>query len=187
MARPLFTIAVFVLGLAVGAGVTYALFSEKSGHPMSTFEGSVERLKDRATPTPDGVPYTNERYGFSLRYPKGLVIKEFDEGGDSFTVVFQKPGEQIGFQVYITPHEGDTISGETILRDVPSGIVEDLKEEQITKNILAATFWSTAPLTGKNRELWFLHSGYLFEFTAYATDAGSDTWLAGIVKTVVFN
>jgi hypothetical protein len=28
--------------------------------------------------------YENARYGFSLRYPEGLVVKEIDEGQDAF-------------------------------------------------------------------------------------------------------
>lgn len=181
------SVVLVLVGALLGAGGMY--------YYLSAFDpAKIERLKIPGTlssaTTPltqrEGVLYENERYHFSLRYPKGLVVKEFDDGNDSFTVVFQKPGAQIGFQIYITPHPEDTISGETILRDVPSGVVNDLKEEQITKDILAATFWSEAPLTGRNREVWFLKNGYLFEFTAYAGEEGAERVLDGVFESLMF-
>lgn len=165
-----YIVAAVIAGAVFGAGGMYQYL-------LPSDPVQVDRLKTPgvASMTPivdDTILYENSKYLFSLAYPVGLVVKEFDEGNDSMTVVFQKPGERVGFQVYITPHGSDTISGEIIRRDVPSGKIEDLKEERIRPDILAATFWSEAPLTGRNREIWFLHGGYLYEFTAYdAADA----------------
>lgn len=175
---------ILVSGIVLGAGGMY--WFDTKGVSNTT----VERLKEvGVAPTSDAIHYDNERYGFALDYPRGLVLKEFDEGKDSFTVVFQKPGELVGFQVYITPNVGDTIEGRTLQRDVSSGVVEDLKEEDLLidggKNkIRAATFWSDGPLTGKTREIWLLHGGYIFEFTAYA---GADELLHGVLKTLTFD
>lgn len=171
-----------MIGIVFGAGGLY-FYLQSEGE----ITPEISRLKDRGTAavgaSDDSVVYNNERYGFQLKYPKGLVLKEFDEGGDSWTTVFQKPGERVGFQVYITPHPGKTIDGKTILRDVPSGKIDDLKEEYIRPDILAATFWSEAPLTGRNREIWFLHDGYIYEFTAYDAVEG---WLREILQTLEF-
>lgn len=185
-------IIVLVMGVLLGAGGMYFFSPGTLLDPDTSPAGevSVERLKDKATMYDAGaVLYRNDKYGFSLRYPRGLVLKEFDEGNDSFTAVFQKPGEYVGFQIYITPHNSDTISGEIILRDVASGVVVDLLEEDIaikngTEMIRAATFWSEAPLTGKNREIWFLRNGYIFEVTAYAPVEG---WTREILKTLEFD
>ncbi len=176
-------IIVGVVGVALGAaGMRYFSPEEQ----LSTT--NVVRLKDPGTfgttaASVGGVLYTNNQYHFTLRYPEGLVLKEFDEGADSWTAVFQAPGEKVGFQIYITPHASDTISGEVIRRDVPSGKIEDLQEEYLRPDLLVATFWSEAPLTGRNREIWFIHGGYLYEFTAYAPAEGM---LREVLQTLMF-
>lgn len=184
-------LAILALGIAFGAAGTFFLI-ENVRRPTSNIGGQeggeVVRLKvpgaaDAAPGVSGGVQYENVRYGFSLRYPTGLAVQEFDEGTDSFTIVFQKPGEQVGFQIYITPHQGETLSGETIRRDVPSGVIGDLMEEQIRPDILAATFTSEAPLTGKNKEIWFIRGGYLFEFTAYAA---AESMVREVLQTIMF-
>ena len=51
--------------------------------------------------------YTNADFDFSLSYPSDLSIQEYDEGGGTKTIVFQKPDELVGFQMFITPDDGD--------------------------------------------------------------------------------
>lgn len=174
-------VGTFMVGLAAGVVVTLTA----TGPSVNTDPSGVERLRATVAETVSGrVPYINETYGFSLEYPKGLVIKEFNEEGDARTVVFQKPGEKIGFQVYVTPYTEDTITGERILLDVPSGVIEDLKEEQFRKDLRIATFISQAsPLVGRSREIWFLKNGYLFEFTAYLE---AEDMLRETLKTIAF-
>ena len=179
------TFLILILGIAVGAGgLWFAMRDVGVSSDMA-----VDRLKDvSAENASDTIRYQNEGYGFVLDYPRGLVVKEFDEGRGAYTVVFQKPGEYVGFQVYMTPNVGNTIDGVTIQRDVPSGVVDDLKEEDLVidggkSKVRAATFWSQSTLAGKTREIWLLHNGFIFEFTAYA---GADEMLRQVLSTLTF-
>lgn len=180
-----YTAGIFLLGLAVGGGTMYAVIQQsKPGIQKVEPSSEISRLKtpNRELPSVD-VLYTNEQYGFSFRYPRGLIFQEFDEAGGAKTIVFQKPNDvKKGFQIYITPYEGGNITGDRILYDA-SGPVSDLQEENLTENLLVATFISEAPIVGKTREIWWLHGGYLFELTTYAS---LDGWIRDIVKTVEF-
>ena len=177
--KTIYTLGIFVLGLIVGGGAMYVLV------PPTGTPADISRLKTFTEKLPtEGILYRSEQYGFSFRYPRGLVYKEFDEGGGAQIIVFQAPGDiTTGFQIYITPYTEDTITGERILYDA-SGVISDLMEENIREDFLVATFFSEAPLLGKTREIWWLHNGYLFELTTYAS---LDEWIRDIVKTVEFD
>lgn len=179
--RTYILIGIFVLGLLFGGVIIY-IYMYTSQSPVST-EG-ISRLKmiTRELSRKE-VLYVNEHYDFSFYYPPELIFKEFDEGNGATTVVFQKPDDiKKGFQIYITPYEGDTITGDRILYDA-SGPVSNLQEENLTDNLLVATFISEAPILGETREIWWLHGGFLFELTTYAP---LDKWIRDIVKTVEF-
>ncbi len=135
--------------------------------------------------------YQSKDYNFSFEYPADLNLAEFyDEAGD--TTVFQnssagslKEGkEKIGFQMFITSYGGGVITRETILKDLPSTVIEDPKEVIIGDDTRALIFWSESPKIGKTRELWFTKDGYLYEISTYAN---LDSWLANIMKTWKFN
>lgn len=187
MRSPIIYAVVFASGVAIG-WIGCQFFSGKTAlvsAPASVAAGEVTRLKDLShVPTYESVLYANEHYRFELKYPRGFATKEFDEGNDRMTVVFQKPGEKQGFQLYVVPHPEKYLSNATILRDVPSGKIVDLKEETIKPGLVAATFSSEEPFAGPVREIWILHGGYLFEFTAYGTD---DAWLKQILQTLEFS
>ena len=170
--------SIFILGLIVGGGGVYMLMQPYGADvSLSRLKVITGELKNET------VSYTNDQYGFSFRYPIGLIFEEFDEAEGAQTIVFQKPNDsKIGFQIYITPYVGDTITGERILYDA-SGKVSDLKEENLREDFLTATFFSDAPILGKTREIWFLNRGYLFEVTTYAEH---DSWIRDIVETIEF-
>lgn len=132
---------------------------------------------------PDGSSlYENEEFNFSLIYPQGLNVKEFDEKNGSWTIVFDDTAQTKGFQIFLLPYSEEEITKERLQIDVAgSGIEEPLEvfvgEEE---NIRALVFWSEDPFIGRLRELWFIHDGYLYEIT---TPAELDLWLAGIMKT----
>jgi len=141
-------------------------------------EGAIVQV-DEAT-----AQYTNDQYGFSLQYPKALSIAQFNEGNDSATIVFQNKKEEKGFQIFITPYVGDSITPERIKSDIPSGVVEDPVEVLIGNNsIRALHFRSVAPIIGDSSEVWFIYEGNLYEVTAYA---GLDSWMAEILRTFEF-
>jgi hypothetical protein len=51
--------------------------------------------------------YTNSKFDFSLTYPSDLIVTEYDEGGGTKSIVFQKPNAPVGFEMFITPDDGD--------------------------------------------------------------------------------
>lgn len=128
--------------------------------------------------------YTNTAHRFSLSYPKELQVKEFDEGGGAQTVVFQKPGTEAGFQIFIIPYTEEQISEERLEQDLQGGAMREPVEVTIGNGIRAVAFWSTSPIIGESREVWFIRDGYLYEFTTYAT---LDAWFASVMATLRFN
>lgn len=172
--------SIFVIGLVIGGGI-YALIDKSS----STAE--ISRIKEfnKESASDEGILYRSNQYGFSFLYPKGLIYKEFDEGGGSRTIVFQKPGDaKLGFQIHVTPYTESTITGERILFDIPSGNVRDLEEEQLTENLLVATFISNDPFVGETKEIWFIDGEYLYQATTFVN---LDEWLAEIISSWKFD
>jgi hypothetical protein len=146
---------------------------------------SVSQLREGTTVSVDADTnrYENKERGFTLEYPKALAVREFEEEGGGQTVVFQKPGEEIGFQIFIVPYAGTTITEERLKKDLKGASVTDYTNIVIGGNINAAMFWSESPIIGKSREVWFIRSGYLYEVTTYASQ---DSSLAGILSTLAF-
>ena len=146
---------------------------------VSLLRGSVERVTEGQS------RYTNNRYGFSLVYPSELVIQEFEESENTMSVIFQKPGEEVGFQIFVTSYSEPTITEARIKTDIPSGIIENPVEVLIgvSRDIRALRFNSEVPLIGESTEVWFLRDGYLYEVTTYAA---LDEWLAEILATLTF-
>jgi hypothetical protein len=134
--------------------------------------------------------YRNVTRNFSLRYPKELAVKEYDEGDTTYTIVFTgKTNTDIStsstpesFQIFFTPYMDNVITKSRILKDVPSGQFTDPIEVIIGDGTHALAFFSKTEL-GETREVWFIHDGYLFEVTAYKE---LDSWLAEIMKSWQF-
>lgn len=165
------TIAILFVGIAIAAA---ALFLPSD---------QTASLSDALVLGDDFQKYVNEKYGFSLEYPKAYTIEIFPEKDSAETIVFQG-AEQQGFQIFITPFEEAQLTKERILRDIPGAILEGAQEAFIGtaagQNIKALLFWSEDPLIGRTREAWFVHIGYLYEITAYES---MDELLAGIMST----
>ncbi len=159
--------ATFALGCLVGAGAIFTWYST-SATLLSGEAGAVQKLREHVASLPlqDQTRYESEQYGFAFSYPQDLLIEEFDEGGGRTTLVVHWPDSQVGFQLYVTPHTDETISGDIIRRDVGSAAIVDLREEDLRPDLRVATFLSESPLVGRTREIWFLHKGHLFEATA---------------------
>ena len=129
--------------------------------------------------------YRNAVRGFSLRYPAELSFKEYDEGNESYSIVFEDKDGKKSFQIFFTPYFGNEITQSRILKDVPSGKFTEPVEIVIGGGIHALTFLSENDLgLGQMREVWFLHDDYLYEVTTYAD---LDTWLFEIMKTWIFD
>lgn len=179
------TVGTLVLGVALGAG-GYALL-DAAFLPDAREAGAVGAFsKLRGTSEPGSTDavlrYRSDAFDFSLEYPKELEVAEYDEGGGSATILFQKPGAQVGFQIFVTPYDGTEITEERLRKDIPSGVVENMQEVIIGKDaVRALIFESEAPLIGASREVWFIHRGHLYEVTTYRAQ---DAWLANILTTL---
>jgi hypothetical protein len=127
--------------------------------------------------------FTDERLGFSLKYPKELKAAQFDEGGGASTIVFQGSREEEGFQIFITPHDSAQITQDRIKADLQGFPMENLQEIVLTGGIRAIHFESESPIIGESSEVWFIHNAFLYQVTTYRA---RDAWLAEILSTLHF-
>lgn len=143
------------------------------------------------------VRYENEKYGFSFRYPKDFSVQEFAEGDAGDVVLFQKAGEQNGFQVFIAPFDEDiTLTAERIRKDVPNITMKNPQPVTIGRKAAFArtlsdarviggvAFVSESPAFGESFEIWFVHRGHLFQASAYRA---SEEVVRDVVRTWRFS
>ena len=175
-------LSIFFAGAMLGGLVVYGVFVPKQNGQESGKE-ATERLREASVAGVGQAVYRNDKRSFSLGYPKELSVQEIDEGYGSETVLFTKPGQQTGFQLFITPYNDTVITEERIRTDV-QGPTTDFLEVVIGENIRAARFKSTTPSIGEATEVWFIRSGYLYEFTTYAAE---DEVLAKVLSTLRFD
>jgi hypothetical protein len=175
-------VVTFLTGLAVG--VLGTLFSLPAQETMRATQ-TPATLRDGQTIQPAGETsvFTDEVFGFSLRYPSELAVTQFDEGQGASTIVFQKPGEEFGFQIFITPYGLDQITQEKINTDLQGAKMENATEILLPGDTRAVHFTSNSPVIGKSSEVWFIRNGYLYEITTYQA---LDSWLAEILKSLTF-
>jgi hypothetical protein len=145
-------------------------------------EDEAREVKVEREPPAGSREYKNEHYGFSLFYPETLEIKEFDEGGNASTIIFQNPKEAIGFQIFIVPYSEAQISDERFRRDVPSGVRTDV-ENIVIDGATGAAFYSRDLTLAETREVWFIKDGFLYEITTLREQSA---WLSHIMETWLF-
>lgn len=173
-----FFVFIFIV-LAAGAGFFY--FHNKSGAPVA----QVPAQEATSTP-PRTVPagareYRSPRYGFSLLYPDNLSVAEVPQkGGDSITL--QDDASNQGFQIYVTPYAGTSISQERFLLDEPSGVRNNPTRITID-GADAMMFFGNNTAMGDTREVWFIRGGFLYEVVTYKE---SDAWLSAIMDSWKF-
>lgn len=176
------------IGVLLGGGAVFSFMQPpppSASSPESEGGGKLFNQREGISESTDEstLHYTHPQYGFSLDFPKELEISRYDEGGNSETIVFQKPNEQVGFQIFVTPYFEAEITTERLQKDVRSGAIEEPTEVIIGGGQRALVFWGNDPIVGRLREVWFIHDKYLYEVTAYAE---LDSWLAEILETWKF-
>jgi hypothetical protein len=128
--------------------------------------------------------YTDSAFDFSLTYPSDLSVSEYDEGGGTKSIVFQKANARVGFQMFITP---DVYDGSLTLADInldfPTLEMDGIQSLTVGTGTPAVAFASTVPDFGPTQDLWLTHDGYLFEIITYPN---LGPWLAQIVDTIRF-
>jgi len=182
----------FFAGLFIGAvaGALLVVFVV----PQTHMSGFVNRTSGPLVGREEGVTrsaqegklrYTHPKHHFSLEFPQELAIGRFTEGLDSETVVFQKPGEESSFQIFVTPYKQTEITEERLQKDLQGSTFEEPVEVMIgaREDVRAVIFFSEHPTLGRLREVWFIHDGFLYEVAARAE---LDLWLAEILKTWTF-
>lgn len=138
----------------------------------------------RASTSPEKLPnetreYHSAQYGFSLRYPKELSMKEYDEGNRARTVTFQDASTEHSFEIFVTPYTETQITSARFRMDEPSGVREQPADIMVDQT-RAVIFYGKNPIMGDTREVWFIKNGYLYEVATYKS---LDTWLANIMQT----
>ena len=182
-ARSMSKSQIFLAGILVsfmcGLGLGFFLWHASSQNEIGVLrEVEVTEVSDTVS------RYSNDTFGFSLEYPQEFEVREVTEDGGGMTIVFQKPSEQYGFQIFITPHQEEFITEARIRADIPSGKMEHPQEIVIgSQNIRALHFMSEAPVIGNSAEVWFIRNGSLFEVTTYEA---LDAELATVLSTLTF-
>ena len=192
-----------VIGIVVGVlaivGGSIIIQNRQSGLESGAVEVQFDDITVHSEPSILGEGYKlfiHPLHGFSVEYPEELDITTFDESEGGETVIFQSLDdesvpleEKVGFQIFISPFEEDSIlTLERIREDLPFATIEELVEvvigtetEQVTPALL---FWSEDLTIGRTREVWFVHDNYLYEITTFAH---MDMLLADILSTWSFN
>lgn len=173
------TFIILFLVTVVGAG--YMFFQKESSPSLEADTLRTGMIEDTGN---SEARYRDYERAFTFSYPSELTVSEFTEVGGAKTLVFEEPGTERAFQMFITPFMGTSITDSTIRAHVSSGIIEDPQEVVIGDGIRALVFWSEVTIVGRSREVWFIKDGYLYEVTTYAA---LDEWIASILNTLHFD
>jgi hypothetical protein len=129
--------------------------------------------------------YSNSKYNFSFKYPKGFTVANFQEGEYGETILIRKHGAKDAFQIFISPFdEPGSLTKERILKDVPDMVIENAENRILKNGAPGLIFFSQEPSLGRTREVWFIHNGYLYQVSTYVE---LDRWLANILSTWRFH
>ena len=168
-----YKIVLIVLILALAAGAFWYLKYDKSGEVVWNYPFTNLELTER---------YEDEELGFFVDYPEGFMVNNTEEENVK-VLVFSKANSEESFQIFIMPYdEPGPITPERILIDQPEMIIKDPQTVEIAEEE-ALVFFSTDPDIGDVREVWFVHSGHLYQSSTYAK---YDELLAKVMKTFRF-
>ena len=126
--------------------------------------------------------YRDATYHLSLFYPGELSARTYDEVDGAATIDFQSVEKGEGFQIFIVPYSGTTVSAQRFKQDEPSG-VRNNPTYGLVDGASVSSFYSTDASLGDTYEVWFIHGGYLYEVT---TLKPLDAWLQNIMQTWLF-
>lgn len=185
MKKILIILAVIIL---VGAGGAYAYYAYYAHLPMPQAvsvalpsENASSALPPAPKPPEGMYLYRSLILHFQIVYPDDLVKRVYNDGNTS-TLAFEDAAGEHGFQVFVVPYGGDTVSQERFNLDVPTGVMQD-PTPVVIDGVTATAFFSTNASLGDTREVWFIHGGLLYEINARKD---LDEWLSHIMATWKF-
>ena len=173
-------------------GSFYAIHNATIGTPLditlaTTTASSVAAAAvavPMAAEPPPSVPegykeYRSDDHHFSVYYPGDIPPQESHDPGFALTVEFQKGDGDPGFQIYVAPIAGSTITKERFLMDEPSGVRKDEKEASVD-GAPGIAFHGFDPRIGQTYEVWFIKDNLLYELVTYKQ---LEPWLNDILST----
>lgn len=120
---------------------------------------------------------------FSFEYPEGFSAGEFPgEEVGSTNILVQK--NNIGFQLYIrSSDENVELTADIVKQDLPNLTVDQPMQIQIGQAV-GLVFLSKDTSSEIVREIWWVHSGHLYQITTYPE---FDDVMVEILKSWKFN
>jgi hypothetical protein len=171
-------------------GGFFIMESKTTGAPLDitlATTTAVEAISQSSSITPSlqkNVPdaykeYRNEQFGFFLYYPPQLQPIQYADDRPEITVAFSAGDGEPGFQVYVAPIDGTTITNERFMRDEPSGVRKDLHNTAVA-GVSAIEFQGFNANMGQTYEVWFIRDHLLYEVLTYKE---LEPWLNEIMST----
>lgn len=111
--------------------------------------------------------YTDPTYGFSFGYPTSLKVGAANSGSGT-TILAQNASAHIGFQVYITPWQGEAVTASAVEQSLPQIGMHDVQNLKID-GAPALAFTATDPNFGDSVQVWFTYKNYLYQVSTYAS------------------
>ena len=110
--------------------------------------------------------YTNDAYGFSLTLPAGMTATNFNEG-EGTTILVSNGTFQM--QIFVSQFDEDiSLTIARIKKDVPD--IKMIEPIEIKTGGVATVAFYSNDNGEKNREIWFVRGGYLYQVLAKASD-----------------
>lgn len=126
--------------------------------------------------------FVHPTLGFSFDYPSSHTLSIVEDGfGES--VLIQKDGK--GMQLYVGEFEPNIkVDSALVARDLVGEKIESLLDIELPKaKIPAVSFASESTSAGKVWDVWFSHSGYLYQVTC---EEGEEELLKMFVESFSF-
>lgn len=129
--------------------------------------------------------FRHPRLGFTLKLPDGFSVGKFEEeesGAVGETTLVRGP-DDAQLQIYVTPfdEEGPIIQ-ERIRKDLPRLVILQAQQVALHGGMQALAFLSENEVLGKTQEVWFAHSGFLYQLTTTAPMSKDVARIIGSMK-----
>lgn len=114
--------------------------------------------------------YENNDFNFSFNYPSDYKITEMKENNTILIEPNATSTTSQGFQILITPFDeaDDVITADRIQSDIPDMAMENVKSVAVGNNTAVSFNSDNEDFNGKSFEIWFAHSGNLYQLSGYA-------------------